>query len=110
MRITQIQNRKESEKNMTQTRKRYSAEFKQEAVALWQTSEKSATEIEKDLGITQGILYQWQKEAKKKAVTQANGSAAEAAEIKRLKKELALVRQERDILKKAVSIFSRPNE
>jgi transposase-like protein len=51
-------------------------------------------------------------------VAQANGSAAEAVKIKRLKKELALVQQERDILKKAVSItstslstdFSRPNE
>lgn len=95
---------------MTQRRKRYTAEFKQEAVALWQASEKSAVEIEQDLGITSGMLYQWQKESKKKAAAEANGSAAEAAEIKRLKKELALVKQERDILKKAVSIFSRPNE
>lgn len=109
MKITQIQNRKESEANMTQTRKRYTTEFKQEAIALWQTSEKSAAEIERDLGITGGILYQWQKESKKRAKVEADGSAAEAAEIKRLKKELALVRQERDILKKAVSIFSRPN-
>ena len=95
---------------MTKTRKRYTVEFKQEAVALWQASEKSATEIEQDLGITKGILYQWQKAFKKKAAATANGSAAEAVEIKRLKKELALVKQERDILKKAVSIFSRPKE
>lgn len=95
---------------MTKTRKRYTAEFKQEAVGLWQASEKSAAEIERDLGITAGILYQWQKESKKKAAAEADGSAVEAAEIKRLKKELALVKQERDILKKAVSIFSRPNE
>jgi transposase len=110
MKITQIQNRKESEKNMTKTRKRYTAEFKQEAIALWQASEKSAAEIEQDLGITAGILYQWQKESKKKATAAADGSADEAAEIKRLKKELALVKQERDILKKAVGIFSKPNE
>jgi len=95
---------------MTKTRKRYTAEFKQEAVALWQASEKSAAEIEQDLGITAGILYQWQKEFKKKAAAEADGSAVEAAEIKRLRKELSLVKQERDILKKAVSIFSRPNE
>lgn len=95
---------------MTKTRKRYTREFKQEAVALWQASEKSAAEIEQDLGITTGMLYQWQKESKKKAAAEADGSAAEAAEIKRLKKELALVKQERDILKKAVSIFSKPNE
>ena len=95
---------------MSKTRKRYTPEFKQEAIALWQASEKSATEIEEDLGITHGLLYQWNKAAKKKAAEEADGSAAEAAEIKRLKKELALVKQERDILKKAVSIFSRPNE
>lgn len=95
---------------MSKTRKRYTAEFKQEAIELWQASEKSAAEIEKDLGITHGMLYQWKKELKQKAVTAADGSAAEAAEIKRLHKELALVKQERDILKKAVSIFSKPNE
>ena len=95
---------------MSKPRKRYTPEFKQEAVALWQASEKSAAQIEKDLGITPGLLYHWKREQKKKAVAQANGSAAEAAEIKRLKKELALVKQERDILKKAVSIFSKPNE
>ena len=52
------------------------------------------------------IIYQWQKESKKKAAAEANGSASEAAEIKRLKKELALVKQERDILKN----FSKPSE
>ena len=95
---------------MSKPRKRYTLEFKQEAVALWQASEKSAAEIEKDLGITTGMLYHWKKELKKKAEAAADGSAAEADEIKRLKKELALVKQERDILKKAVSIFSQPNE
>jgi len=95
---------------MTKTRKRYTVEFKQEAIALWQASEKPAAQIEQDLGIAKGMLYQWQKEAKKKATTEADGSAAEAAEVKRLKKELALVKQERDILKKAVSIFSKPSE
>lgn len=92
---------------MTKTRKRYTQEFKQEAIALWQASEKSAAQIEQDLGIANGMLYQWQKEFKKKVAAEADGSAAEAAEIKRLKKELALVKQERDILKKAVSIFSK---
>lgn len=95
---------------MSKPRKRYTPEFKQEAVALWQASKKSAAEIENDLGITTGMLYHWNKELKKKAAATADGSAAEAAEIKRLKKELALVKQERDILKKAVSIFSKLNE
>jgi transposase len=95
---------------MTQSRKRYTEEFKLEALQLWETSEKSAVEIENDLGITNGMLYHWKKTFKKKARAEADGSAAEDAELRRLRKELALVKQERDILKKAVSIFSRPNQ
>ena len=95
---------------MSKPRRRHTNEFKQEAIALWQSSEKSAAEIEKDLGLPNGILYQWQKAFKKKAEAEADGSAAEMAELKRLRQELALVKQERDILKKAISIFSRTNE
>lgn len=95
---------------MSKTRKRYTWEFKQEAVELWHSSEKSAAEIEKDLGITKGMLYHWKKELKKKAEAEADGSAAEMAELKWLRKELATVKQERDILKKAISIFSQTKE
>lgn len=94
---------------MTKQRKRYTEEFKREALQLWQASEKSAAEIEHDLGITNGMLYHWKKELKQKAQAAADGSAAETAELRRLKKELELVKQERDILKKAVGIFSRTN-
>ena len=76
---------------------------------LWQASAKSATEIEADLGISSGLLYQWKSDMRKQARAEADGSAAEAAEIRRLKRKLALVKQERDILKKAVTIFSHPN-
>lgn len=95
---------------MSKTRKRYTEEFKREAIELWQSSEKSAAEIEKDLGITNGMLYHWKKEFRKKAEAEADGSAAELAELKRLRKELAIVKQERDILKKAISIFSQTKE
>ena len=95
---------------MSKTRKRYTREFKQNAVKLWQDSGKSAAEIEKDLGLKSGQLYSWKYEFKKEVMAEADGSAAEAAEIRRLKKELALVKQERDILKKAISIFSQPSE
>ncbi len=95
---------------MTQQRKRYPEAFKQEALELWAASGKPAAEVEQDLGITNGLLYQWKKSDKKKAAAEADGSAAEAEELRRLRKELALVKQERDILKKAVGIFSRANE
>jgi len=95
---------------MSKKRKQYTPEFKQEAVQLWETSGKAAAEIEKDLGITTGLLYRWKRQLHNQALAEADGSAAETAEMRRLKRELELVKQERDILKKAVGIFSRPNE
>ena len=94
---------------MSKQRKRYTEEFKHETLQLWEASEKSAAEIERDLGITNGLLYQCKKMLKKQAHAEADGSAAETAEVRQLKKELEFVKQERDILKKAVGIFSRSN-
>lgn len=96
----------------------YTNEFKMEALTLLQNSEKSAGEIERDLGITPGLLVKWQ--AKYRAV-QKRGEGGqidleltdlEAArrELTRLKREVQELREERDILKKAVSIFSRKSE
>lgn len=95
---------------MSKTRKQYAPEFKREAVQLWQSSGKAAAEIEKDLGISHGLLYRWKRQLQDQAEAEADGSAAESAELHRLKRELELVKQERDILKKAVGIFSRSNE
>jgi transposase len=95
---------------MSKTRKQYTREFKQNAVKLWQDSGKAAADIEKDLGLKSGQLYSWKYQFRKETTAEADGSAAESAEIRRLKKELALVKQERDILKKAISIFSQPSK
>ena len=84
---------------MSKQRKQYTLEFKREAVQLWENSGKAASEIEKDLGITPGLLYRWKSRLQKMAQAEADGSAAESAELKRLRKELELVKQERDILK-----------
>ena len=95
---------------MSKKRRQYTPEFKEEAVQLWQSSDKAAAEIENDLGISHGLLYRWKRELHIQAAAEADGSAAESAELRRLKRELVLVKQERDILKKAVGIFSQPNE
>ena len=49
---------------MTTQKRTYSAEFKQEAVRLWETSGKSAMEIERELGITHGLLNKWKRQQK----------------------------------------------
>ena len=95
---------------MSKQRKRDTIEFKQEAVELWESSGQAAAEIEQDLGITPGLLYLWQGRLRKQAAAEADGSVAEMAELRRLRNEPAIVKQERDLLKKAVSIFSRPKE
>lgn len=92
---------------MSKVRKRYTEAFKLEALQLWESSEQSASAIERDLGIAKGMLYQWKKALQQQAAAQANGRVAEMSELRRLRKELELVKQERDILKKAVSIFSQ---
>ena len=91
-------------------RKHHTLEFKQEALKLWEDSGKSAAEIERELGLAGGLLYHWKSKLKKNAEAEADGSAAEAAEIRRLKKELKRVTMERDILKKAIGIFSETND
>ena len=98
---------------MTQKRRKYTREFKLEAVRLWQTTEKSAREVEDDLGIARGLLYRWKSQFTAKGEDAFNGQGRMSApdeEIRRLNRELEIVKQERDILKKAVAIFSHPNE
>jgi transposase-like protein len=107
---------------MTQKRRKYSREFKLEAVRLWQTTEKSAREVEEDLGIARGLLYRWKRQLATKgedAFTGQGRISASDEEVRRLKRELEIVKQERDILhvswrpvpgKKAVAIFSHPND
>ncbi|MFC1960943.1 transposase, partial [Chloroflexota bacterium] len=85
---------------------------KLEALALLKNSGKSASQIERDLGITQGLLVKWRdryqvKEANGEGVLAPSDLAAAEIEIRRLRRQLAIAEQERDILKKAVSIFSR---
>jgi transposase len=94
------------------TRRTYSREFKLEALRLAETSGKSDSQVERDLGISRGCLYRW------RAAVAAEGKQAfpgqgrlgpEQEELRQLKREIEILRQERDILKKAVAIFSHPS-
>lgn len=90
-------------------RRRFNKQFKIDAVRLLETSGKTATVIAADLGITCDLLSRWKREMKdadEKAFT-GHGNPRDE-EIARLRKENADLRMERDILKKAMAIFSRP--
>jgi transposase len=91
----------------------YTQEFKLEALGLLKSSGKSAGEVERELGITPGLLVKWR--ARYQAIEKTNGKVslepsdfeAAKAEIRQLRRQLAVTEEERDILKKVVNIFSR---
>ena len=93
---------------MANERKRYTEEFKREAERLMESSGKAIAEIARDLGINDNNLYRWRGLYGSQVPANANGNVAEMeTELKRLRHEVEVLRQERDILKKAVSIVSR---
>lgn len=88
--------------------KKYSDEFKQEVLAMVASKERRVSQIERDLDITAGLIYKWQERYRVVGdQLQPSAERAEQAEIRRLKRELEVTRQERDILKKAIRVFSR---
>ena len=96
---------------MEKSRKQYTREFKIEAVRLLETSGKSASQIERELGIGKGNLWRWRRkfESDGEQVTSGpGGRTPEQERIRELERENEILRQERDILKKAVAIFSQP--
>jgi len=88
-------------------RRRFTPEFKSDVVNLIKTGDKSVCEIAQDLEISASVLYRWYKK-----YTGENHPAPEKfsetdKELRELRKQLSDVMEERDILKKAISIFSR---
>jgi transposase len=90
------------------TRRRYDRQFKIDAVQLWESSGKSMAEVARELGIAPNRLYRWKDElaADTGSVFPGNGRSRDE-EMARLRKEYADMKMERDILKKALAIFSK---
>ena len=94
---------------MPKVQKTYTEEFKREAVQLAQTSGKPIAQIARELGISDSSIHQWRKELAEHGFQAFPGSGHQTdleEENRRLKRELERTRQERDRLKKTVSIFS----
>lgn len=91
------------------TRKRFTKEFKLEAVRLLESSGRPGSEIARELGIRRNQLYKWQTEQRAKGgrAFPGRGPHPEALdELTRVQRELKRVTDERDILKKAVAFFA----
>ncbi len=95
---------------MGRTNRKYDKQFKLEAIRLCETSGRSASQIERELGISGGMLSKWRIQLERDGHTAFPGSGHQSemeAEVRRLKRENDILRQERDILKKAMQVFAR---
>jgi len=85
------------------TGKRYEEEFKREVIKLVKEQGKSMSSVSRDLGVSVSSISDWVN----KCVETETGTIMTSSEILKLKKELADVKMERDILKKAMAIFTK---
>ena len=100
---------------MNKKNRYYPPEFKREALGLLATGEYNMAQLERELGITSGLLRQWKRKAERKGEhvspnEEPTTPAAAEARIRQLERENIRLRQEREILKKAMAIFSNPKQ
>lgn len=91
-------------------RKQFTPEFKREAVQLLESGSRPASALARELGIRRNQLYKWQREFQTRGAGAFPGSGARkerTTEVARLKRELARMTEERDILKKAATYFAK---
>jgi|SaaInlV_120m_DNA_4_1040238.scaffolds.fasta_scaffold16218_2 transposase len=94
-----------------QVKTKYTPEFRERAVKMVISSNKPTSVIAKDLGIKSTTLYSWvnkEKTGKSSSTEQTNEQLFD--ELKQLKKELKLVKEQRDILKKATAYFAKETQ
>ena len=89
----------------------YTREFKLEAVRFYQNNQESMSEVERELGITRYLLSKWvqQFQQEENQAFPGKGKLTERdEELRSLLREIEILKQEREILKKTVVIFSQP--
>ena len=94
-------------------RRHFTGEFKRNAVQLVTEKGMPVGKVARELDIHPNVLHQWRRRLLKdgeKAFVGKGHARPEGAEIKQLRKELERVREERDILKKALAFFPKQSE
>ena len=93
----------------TKTRRSYTETFKEEAVRLVRVSGQPVTPVARNLGIADHLRYRWraeQQQAEERGQTRPS-LRAEQAELIQLRRENAMLKQERDFLKRAAAFFAK---
>jgi transposase len=91
-------------------RRKHTEEFKREAVRLLENrGERAVADIAASLGVAENLLHAWKRKLGSAAeqVRRERGGETPEDELKRLRREIAQLRQERDVLKKSVAVFAR---
>ena len=93
---------------MPRTRPPYPPEFRAEAIRLVRASGKSVVEVARDLGVAEQTLHAWLRQADLDAGRRHDGlTTSEREELNRLRRQNRILRQEREILRKASAYFAR---
>ncbi len=97
---------------MMTERRHYSKELNLETIRMYENGERTQTEIEHELGITKGLLGKWkealERQPKKGEAFPGNGRLTETeARIRQLERENALLKQDKEILKKVLVMYSK---
>ena len=95
---------------MPRTRPPYPEEFRREAVALIRSGQRTLAEASKSLGVSQQTLRNWIKQTDVDAGRAEGVTSDEREELRRLRREVRTLREEREILKKAAAFFVKENE
>jgi transposase len=88
-------------------RRTFTAEFKTETVALVRSSGKSISQVCRDLDLTETVVRRWVQQVEIDAGQRPGLTTAEHDELSRLRREVRVLREEREILKKAAAFFAR---
>ena len=91
-------------------RQRFDKQFKLDALRMIQDSDRPLAEIARELGVHPNVLYRWRNQLladPDQAFPGKGKLKPEDEELRRLRRELDIVKEERDILKKALAVFSR---